>query len=81
MMNENSILSTVTAIISETLDIDKVSLTQDTAVKDVREWDSAAHALIASLIEKNFGTRFSMAEIVAFKRIGDIVDCLKRKLA
>ena len=48
------------------------TLTTETALCDLAEWDSLAMMATMAFLDKNFGAKVSIADIRAFATIGDI---------
>ena len=48
--------------------------------KDVEDWDSLTHITLIMTIEETFGVKFSTREVMGFRNVGEMLDCLARKL-
>lgn len=55
-------------------------ITEASQAKDVKGWDSLGHIALLREIEKKFDLELSFAEISSFQQVGDIVDCLMKRL-
>ena len=78
-MNEN-ILPKLQTVFTSVFGPAGDNINRETTAKDVDGWDSVAHVLLITSIEKNFEVKFSSREIVGFKNVGDIVDLLAQKI-
>lgn len=79
-----STLATITEIIQDVLDEEDLEITSATTADDAEDWDSLAHIQIIDAIEKEYGMKFSIAEIEEMNQAGDVggtVDIVERKLA
>ncbi len=56
-------------------------ITEASQAKDVKGWDSLGHITLLEAIESKFGLQLSFIEVSSFQRVGDIVDCLMKRLA
>ena len=82
--NIMSTLATITEIIQDVLDEEDLEITSATTADDAEDWDSLAHIQIIDAIEKEYGMKFSIAEIEEMNQAGDVggtVDIVERKLA
>ena len=57
-----------------------VVLTEETTAEDVPGWDSLTHVELIATIEKHFGIRFSIREMLSWKTVGKMVDCVAKKI-
>ena len=61
-------------------DIMDLKLNDETSADDIEEWDSLSHIQIIVAIEKAFGIKFSSQEMITWKNVGDMVDCIQNKI-
>jgi acyl carrier protein len=54
-------------------------ISEETAPSDIPEWDSLTHVLLLSKIEKKFGIKFSLDDMLSFENTGDICRAVMRK--
>lgn len=62
------------ALLEDMLDLDSNSLTPDTELASIEEYDSMAKLSLIVLMDEEFGKRLSGEQILKFKNIGDIID-------
>jgi len=79
-MERNDILSQINEIFIDTLDNEELVIEEATQATDVDEWDSLTHIMLLVAIEKNFKIRFTSTEILSWKNIGDIMNCIEGKI-
>ena len=79
-MERKEIFSKLNEIFIDVLDLDEVELTDETSANDIEEWDSLSHIQIIVAIEKAFGIKFSSQEMITWKNVGDMVDCIQNKI-
>ena len=63
-------------LIEETLEMDANTLTEDTVLADVEEFDSMAKLSLIVLCDDEFGKKLSGEELRGFKTVKDILDFL-----
>ena len=59
----------------------EIALSDATTAADVEGWDSLTHIQLIVAIEKHFKIKFTSKEILSWKNVGELVDCLASKLA
>ncbi len=79
-MTKDEILSKLSTLVGDILDIDDLSLTDSMTSKDVRGWDSLAHIHVVLATESAFKVRFDSAEMAALPTVGALADLIKKKL-
>ena len=78
-MERNEILSRIQGIFRDVLDNEEIELTDATVADDIEEWDSLSHIQLIVAIEKDFQIKFTSKEILSWKNIGELVDCIQSK--
>jgi len=61
------------ALIEEVLDVEEGSLTPETLLSDVDEWDSIAALSLIVMLDENFEKTVSGAQIKALESVNDIL--------
>jgi acyl carrier protein len=67
-------------IFTDIMDLKDIKLNDETSADDIEEWDSLSHIQIIVAIEKAFGIKFSSQEMITWKNVGDMVDCIQNKI-
>jgi len=80
-MEKSEILSLVTEIFRDVLDNEEIVLADTTTANDIEEWDSLSHIQLIVAIEKDFKIKFTSAEILSWKNVGEMIDNISKKLA
>ena len=57
-----------------------IELTKETTTDDIDYWDSLTHLELISEIENHFNVHFSLDEVLQFKNVGDMIECLSTKI-
>ena len=79
-MENTEILKQMQAIFIDVLDNDEIVLTEDTTADDIEEWDSLSHIQLVAGIENHFNIKLTSKEIMECANVGDMADCIRRKL-
>lgn len=76
-MERTDIFEKLNEIFEDVLDLDETpNLTDETAANDIEEWDSLSHIQLIVAIEKGFKVKFTSAEIMKWKNVGEMVDTI-----
>lgn len=79
-MERNDIMSRIQEVFRDELELDDLVLTDETTADDVEEWDSLSHVQLVVALEKAFNIKFTSREILSWDNVGDLVDCIGKKL-
>lgn len=64
----------IIALIEEVLMVPAGTITEDTVMEDVEEWDSLAHVMIIGELEEKLGISISLDEAIEITSVKDIFD-------
>ena len=78
-MEKAQIINDVQDIFRDILDNEDIVLTSETVADDIEEWDSLSHIQLIVAIEKHFRIKFTSKEILSWKNVGEMVDCIALK--
>lgn len=78
-MEKNQILEEVQEIFRDVLDNEDIVLANETTAEDIEEWDSLSHIQLIVAIEKHFKVKFTSKEILSWKNVGEMIDCISTK--
>jgi acyl carrier protein len=67
-------------VFREVFDNDDINIALDTTADDIDGWDSLSHVNLIVAIETKFNIRFSNKELMTFKNVGDLLDCIRKKI-
>lgn len=80
-MQNEALLEQIQEIFRDVLDDEEIVLTEASTAEDVEGWDSLTHIQLIVTIEKHYKIKFTSREILSWKNVGELVDCLAAKLA
>lgn len=78
-MDKTQVLAEVQEIFQDVLDNEDIELTAETVADDIEEWDSLSHIQLIVAIEKHFKIKFTSKEILSWKNVGEMIDCIATK--
>lgn len=79
-MEKTQIFNIIQEVFRDVLDNDEIMLEEQMTAKDIEGWTSLTQAQILTSIEKRFGVRFSLMEIIEMKSVGQIIDCVSTRV-
>lgn len=80
-MDREALLTKLSELLSEIVEIDNLHLTEATVADEVEDWDSTNHVRFLVAIESEFNIRFDTAEIGGLANVGQLVDLVQKKLS
>lgn len=79
-MERAEIFSQIQTIFEDILDDEVITLGETTTADDVEGWDSLTHIQLVVAVEKHFKVKFKSKEILSWKNVGEMVDCIASKI-
>ena len=80
MMSRDQIMSQAQVIFREVLDSPALVLTDELTAPKVQGWDSLNHVTLVMTLEEQFGVKFTTREVMGWRNVGQMLDCLQAKL-
>jgi acyl carrier protein len=80
-MTDAEFRSDVQNVFREVFEMPSLRIHETMQAKDVEGWDSLNHVTLIMAIEERFAVRFSTREVMGFANVGEMLACLKGKLA
>lgn len=75
-MTNEAIYEKLNEVFQDVFDDDSIIVNADTTADDIEDWDSLEHINLVSAVEKEFGVKFTMAQVVGMKNVGEMVDVI-----
>ena len=75
-MTKESIYEKLNEVFQDVFDDDSITVNAETTADDIEDWDSLEHINLVSAVEKAFGVKFTMAQVVGMKNVGEMVDVI-----
>ena len=80
-MTRESIYEKLDEVFQDVFDDDSITVNAETTADDIEDWDSLEHINLVSAVEKTFGVKFTMAQVVGMKNVGEMVDVILAAIA
>lgn len=75
-MTKEMIYEKLNTVFQDVFDDDSITVNAQTTADDIEDWDSLEHINLVSAVEKEFGVKFTMAQVVGMKNVGEMVDVI-----
>ncbi len=75
-MTREAIYEKLNEVFQDVFDDDSITVNAETTADDIEDWDSLEHINLVSAVEKTFGVKFTMAQVVGMKNVGEMVDVI-----
>lgn len=79
-MTRAEIFETLNEVFRDVFDDDSITVNDDTTAADIEDWDSLEHISLVVAVEKAFNVKFKMADVIAFKNVGEMASAIEREL-
>lgn len=80
MMSRDQIVRQAQVIFREVLDSPDLVLTDELTAPKVQGWDSLNHVTLVMTLEEQFQVKFTTREVMGWRNVGQMLDCLEQKL-
>ena len=78
-MNREEITTALSPIFHRVFNNDEIIITDDLNAEKVNQWDSLTHLNMIAEVEKHFGVKFKLKELIGMKNVGDMIDLILSK--
>lgn len=75
-MTREALYERLNAVFQDVFDDEDITVTDATTSADIEDWDSLEHINLVSAVEKEFGVKFTMGQVVTMKNVGEMVDII-----
>jgi len=78
-MKDEEIHGKLQSVFQKVLEEDDITLTREMTAQDIEKWDSLRHIQLISEVERTFGVKFKLREVLSMKNVGDLLDLIHAK--
>jgi len=78
-MREEEITGKLKSVFQKVLEENDITITREMTAQDMEKWDSLRHIQLISEVERAFGIKFKLREVLSMKNVGDLVDLIHTK--
>lgn len=79
-MTREEVFEKLDGVFQDVFDDETIHVDETTTSADIEDWDSLEHINLVVAVEKTFGIKFNMGEVVTMKNVGAMVDIIMERL-
>jgi len=79
-MEEKLIIEKLTTVFRIVFKNSTLIVTGNLSKTDISNWDSLAHLILLTEVEKEFGIRFKIKEISSWNKVSELIEIIKNKI-
>lgn len=77
---QQDIILRLNNIFREVFEDNSIDVSPGMTANDVEKWDSLSHLTMIAAVEKEFGIKFKLKELVSMKNVGDLMMAIASKI-
>jgi len=78
-MDNEMLAARLNRVFQNIFDEPSLIVTRDMTANDVEGWDSLTHINLIVATEREFGIKFTTAEVTGLSNVGELIDIIQRK--
>ena len=78
-MEKEEITGQLKSVFQKVLEENDISITREMTAKDIEKWDSLRHIQLINEVERAYGIKFKLREVLSMKNVGDLIDLIHAK--
>ena len=78
-MKKEEMTGKLKSVFQKVLEENEITITREMTAHDIAKWDSLRHIQLISEVERTFGIKFKLREVVSMKNVGDLIDLIQAK--
>lgn len=78
-MKKEEMTGKLKSVFQKVLEENEITITREMTAHDIEKWDSLRHIQLISEVERTFGVKFKLREVVSMKNVGDLIDLIQAK--
>lgn len=75
-MTREEVYERLNEVFREVFDDESIEVCDKTTSDDIEDWDSLEHINLVDAVEQEFDIKFTMAQVVGMKNVGEMVDVI-----
>ena len=76
---EEEVTGKLKSVFQKVLEENDITITREMTAQDIEKWDSLRHIQMINEVERAFGIKFKLREVLRMKNVGDLIDLIHAK--
>jgi acyl carrier protein len=76
---KEEVIGKLKSVFQKVLEKNDITITREMTAQDIETWDSLRHIQLLSEVERAFGIKFKLREVLSMKNVGDLIDLIHAK--
>jgi len=78
-MKKEEITGKLKSVFQKVFEENDITISRETTAQDIDMWDSLRHIQLISEVERAFGIKFKLRDVLSMKNVGDLIDLIDAK--
>ena len=78
-MKKEDITGNLKSVFQKVFEENDITISREMTAQDIASWDSLHHIQLISEVERAFGVKFKLREVLSMKNVGDLIDLIHAK--
>jgi acyl carrier protein len=78
-MKKDEMTGKLASVFHKVFEENDITITREMTAHDIEKWDSLRHIQLISEVERAFGIKFKLREVLSMKNVGDLIDLIHAK--
>ena len=78
-MKKEEINGKLKSVFQKVLEENDITITREMTAEDIEKWDSLHHIQLINEVERAFGIKFKLREVLSMKNVDDLIDLIDAK--
>jgi acyl carrier protein len=79
MKKEEEITGKLKSVFQKVFEENDITISREMTAQDIDMWDSLRHIQLISEVERAFGIKLKLREVLSMKNVGDLIDLIGAK--
>ncbi len=79
-MSREELFNTLNEVFRDVFDDEEITVSGSTTADDIEDWDSLEYISLIAAIEREFGMKFTMGEVISMKNVGEMADIIASRI-
>ena len=78
-MKKEEIRGNLKSVFQKVFEENDITISREMTAQDIEKWDSLRNIQLISEVERAYGIKFKLREVLSMKNVGDLIDLIDAK--